>query len=63
MQQKHWLLRQLLPLTEDAANQVDKYYQMRLEALKSVDKHVGTMMQHLEQSGQLKNSVIMYTSD
>jgi N-acetylglucosamine-6-sulfatase len=63
MQQKHWLLRQLLPLTEDTADQVDKYYQMRLEALKSVDKHVGTMMQHLEQSGQVENSVIMYTSD
>lgn len=48
MQQKHWLLRQLHPLSEHTAEMVDKYYQMRLEALKSIDLHVAEMVQKLQ---------------
>lgn len=63
MQQKHWLLRQLHPISESTAVQVDKYYQMRLEALKSIDVHVAEMFGQLHDSNQLDHTVILYTSD
>lgn len=63
MQQKHWLLRQLHPMSEATAAAVDRYYQMRLEALKSIDLHVAEMVEQLEDSSQLDHTVIMYTSD
>lgn len=63
MQQKHWLLRQLHPISESNAALVDKYYQMRLEALKSIDLHVAEMFQQLEASNQLDHTVTLYTSD
>ena len=62
-QQKHWLLRQLRPLSKETATEVDKYYQMRLEALKSVDQHVEKLISKLETRGQIDNTVVMYTSD
>ena len=63
MQQKHWLLRQLLPMTKNTADKVDYYYRRRLEALKSVDEHVGLMVDKLDHLGRLEDTVIMYTSD
>lgn len=63
MQQKHWLLRQLHPISNSTAAEVDHYYQMRLEALKSIDKHVAEMVKQLETMNQLDATVILYTSD
>ena len=62
-QQKHWLLRQLRSLSKETSAEVDKYYQMRLEALKSVDQHVEKLISKLESRGQIDNTVVMYTSD
>jgi N-acetylglucosamine-6-sulfatase len=59
MLQKHWLLRQLHPMQPDIADQVDKYYQMRLEALKSIDRNVAEIMDALDDD----RTVILYTSD
>lgn len=63
MRQKHWLMRQLLPMTRKTEKQVEKYYQMRLEALKSIDQHVEDMVTQLETLQQLEKTVILYTSD
>jgi N-acetylglucosamine-6-sulfatase len=62
-QQKHWLMRQLKPLTNETAAEVDLYYQRRLETLKSVDDHVAKLISKLDQRNQLGNTVILYTSD
>ena len=62
-QQKHWLIRQLHPLSNKTANAVNRYYQMRLETLKSIDEHTKTLVETLEEQKQLHNTVIMYTSD
>jgi N-acetylglucosamine-6-sulfatase len=61
MQQKHWLLRQLQPLNATTAAQVDLYYQKRLEALLSVDEHVGLLMKKVEDV--LNHTLVLYTSD
>lgn len=64
MQQKHWLLRQLHPISPEVADQVVKFYQMRLEALKSIDAHVAEMMQALDTTTEgSNNTVVLYTSD
>ncbi len=63
MQQKHWIMRQLHPISEATAALVDKYYQQRLEALKSIDLHVAEMVQQLQNTDQLDRTVILYTSD
>jgi N-acetylglucosamine-6-sulfatase len=52
-----------LPLTNKTASVADLHYRRRLEALKSVDQHVGELVQKLEGLGQLDDTVIMYTSD
>lgn len=43
-QQKHWFLRQLPPISDAIADQVDKYYQRRLESLKSIDQNVAELI-------------------
>jgi N-acetylglucosamine-6-sulfatase len=62
-QQKHWLIRQLKPISTKTAVEVDGYYQRRLETLKSVDDHVSKMVAKLEACDQIDNTVILYTSD
>eukprot|EP00980_Cylindrotheca_fusiformis_P018533 scaffold6130_cov131-Cylindrotheca_fusiformis.AAC.7 len=61
--QKHWLIRQLKPMSNETAAEVDLYYQRRLETLKSVDDHVAKLISKLEQHQQLEDSFILYTSD
>ena len=63
MQQKHWIMRQLHPINAETASSVDRYYQMRLEALKSVDSHVAEMVETLQSDSQLDHTVILYSSD
>lgn len=63
MNDKHWLLRELHPLSERTAAQVDQYYQARLEALKTVDEHVRAMVWKLEELGALQDTLIIFTSD
>ena len=76
MQQKHWLMRQFPPIQPSIATQVNKYYQMRLESLKSIDVHVAELVKVLQNKGNNNNNnnnnnnstlldrtVILYTSD
>ena len=63
IQQKHWLIRQLAPIDDVKEKLIDTTYQNRLEALLSVDEHIGQIVGLLEELGELDNSVIMYTSD
>mmetsp|Transcript_40563 Transcript_40563/g.97973 ORF Transcript_40563/g.97973 Transcript_40563/m.97973 type:complete len:487 (-) Transcript_40563:161-1621(-) len=60
-EQKHWLLRQLQPISNSTAAEVDVYYQRRLETLKSVDDHIDKIMSKLDRKGQ--DPVVVYTSD
>ena len=53
MQQKHWLMRQLPPITDNLkTEQIDTVYHQRLEALLSVDDHVGQLRKVLLQNQQ-----------
>mmetsp|Transcript_34422 Transcript_34422/g.75350 ORF Transcript_34422/g.75350 Transcript_34422/m.75350 type:complete len:564 (-) Transcript_34422:1057-2748(-) len=63
MQQKHWMLRQLLPIDNITESLIDTTYQHRLEALLSVDDHIGQIARLLEAKGELDNTIIIYTSD
>jgi N-acetylglucosamine-6-sulfatase len=65
MKQKHWLLRQLHPIQPEVQRQVENYYQMRLEALKSIDVHVAEMMNALDtlDDDSKDRTVVLYTSD
>jgi N-acetylglucosamine-6-sulfatase len=63
MQQKHWLPRQLGPLSEETAAKVDKIYHRQLEALKSVNQHVKELVHRLDHQGQLDDTFILYTSN
>lgn len=63
IQQKHWLIRQLLPIDDDTEKFIDTTYQNRLEALLSVDDHIGQIVRLLGELGKLDNTIIMYTSD
>ena len=63
MQKKHWMLRQLLPIDKITENLIDITFEHRLEALLSVDDHIGQIVRLLEAKGELNNTVIMYTSD
>jgi len=63
MQQKHWLLRQLMPIDNNTEKLIDITFEHRLEALLSVDSHVGKIFELLEEKEELDNTIIIYTSD
>lgn len=64
MQQKHWLLRQLPPITEtEKSNSIDVAYHRRLETLLTVDDHVGRLHTLLASLGQWERTVALFTSD
>jgi N-acetylglucosamine-6-sulfatase len=44
-------------------NRIDNNYQRRLETLLSVDEHIHLIVDFLESTGTLENTVIIYTSD
>jgi N-acetylglucosamine-6-sulfatase len=62
-QDKHWLIRQLQPISYETSQQMDQYYHNRLEALLTIDQHVNSMITILEHNQQLDNTFIIYTSD
>mmetsp|Transcript_7740 Transcript_7740/g.19219 ORF Transcript_7740/g.19219 Transcript_7740/m.19219 type:complete len:384 (-) Transcript_7740:2750-3901(-) len=61
--QKHWMMRRLAPIDEKSEKWIDDHYQMRSEALQSVDRHIELFVKKLEEAGQLDNTIIIYTSD
>ncbi|KAI9483817.1 MAG: alkaline-phosphatase-like protein [Benjaminiella poitrasii] len=55
--------KSLEKLNETLVEELDEYYRNRLRALQSVDEIVGTIFKELEQSGQLNNTYVFYSSD
>ena len=56
-------LRNLPSLTAAHSTGIDNLYQARLESLQAVDEMVARLVNTLEQTGQLENTYIIYTSD
>jgi N-acetylglucosamine-6-sulfatase len=50
-------------LTETHIGQITSYYRQRLAAMLSVDDLVGTVMTALEETGEIDNTVVFFTSD
>ena len=64
MMQKHWLMRQLTPITEQEKKEhIDLSYHRRLETLLTVDEHVGQLHSLLSILGIWDHTVALYTSD
>jgi N-acetylglucosamine-6-sulfatase len=64
--QKHWIMRQLQPLTVETENVIDDYYRMRLDALVTVDMHVRALVETLSttsSSGRTPDSKDMVEED
>ncbi len=57
------LLRDLPVLTDSQIANLTTLYRRRLESLQSIDDLVETIVQALDQAGQLANSYIVYSSD
>ncbi len=51
------------PLSEANKAQITSYYRDRLAAMLSVDDLVGTVMSTLEETGEIDNTVVFFTSD
>ncbi|WP_084258840.1 sulfatase family protein [Microtetraspora malaysiensis] len=56
-------LREKPPLTPKAVRRIDELHRDRLRAMLGVDDMVGSLVSTLEQSGQLANTYIFFTSD
>lgn len=61
--QKHWMMRRLAPIDAESEAEIDTRYQMRSEALQSIDRQIEVFVQALGKAGQLDNTIILYTSD
>lgn len=61
LSEKHWVMRQLSPVTNPAA--IDQDFSQRWESLLSVDDHVEMIVKALEDTGRLDNTYIFFTSD
>jgi N-acetylglucosamine-6-sulfatase len=61
--QKHWLIRQLQPISTNTSQHMDEYYHNRIEALLTIDEHVQEMVDTLQRNQQLDHTLIIYTSD
>ena len=62
-QQKHWLLRQLGIITNRTAHRIDNIYRNRLRALKTVDNHVGKLVDLLGGGGGVTNNTAAAEAD
>lgn len=60
---KHYLLREIIPLDEGHANVSDVFFQRRLSVLRSVDDMVSRFVDKLQAAGEYNNTYFIYTSD
>jgi N-acetylglucosamine-6-sulfatase len=51
------------PLTQRQIDQVDRWYQKRIESLQAVDEGVARIIQTLEETGELDNTYVVFTAD
>lgn len=56
-------VRNLGPLSQTEQDSLDVFYQRRLESLQSVDRDVQAVLQALEDTGRLTNTIVVFTSD
>eukprot|EP00912_Choanoflagellata_sp_UC4_P000617 UC4_evm9s379 len=60
---KHWLLRQIVPMDEAHANTSDIYFARRWSVLRSVDDMVEKLFAFLRERNVLDNTFFLYTGD
>ncbi|XP_061423362.1 N-acetylglucosamine-6-sulfatase [Lethenteron reissneri] len=61
---KHWLIRQArTPMANTSIAYLDKIFRKRWQTLLSVDDLVEKVVKKLEETGDLKNTYILFTSD
>lgn len=63
MQQKQWLMRQQAPIDDQIAQNIDKTFEMRWEALVDVDDHIKAFIERIEAAGELDNTYVIFASD
>ena len=56
-------MRELAPLSDEEIAQIDEFRLDQLQALPALDRAIESMLDHLEASGQLDNTLIIYLSD
>ncbi|HEX3529591.1 MAG TPA: sulfatase-like hydrolase/transferase [Thermoanaerobaculia bacterium] len=56
-------VRNLPLLTPELIDAIDHLYRLRLQSLQAVDEAVGSIVQLLEATGQMRNTYIIFTSD
>jgi arylsulfatase A-like enzyme len=57
------LIRDLPPLTAEQIEAIDSHYRARLRSLQAVDDLVESVIKTLEETGQLDNTYVIYSSD
>jgi N-acetylglucosamine-6-sulfatase len=50
-------------ISDEEASDIDDYYRQRLESMMAVDEMIGSLVQDLEDTGELDNTFIFFTSD
>jgi len=60
---KHWLVSASKKLSNQTLLKLDEYFRLRWESLLAVDELVGDVVRNLDNSKQLENTYIIYTSD
>lgn len=60
---KPTILRTRPPLTASQIDQIDLLYRARLRSLQAIDDMVETLVTTLDETGQLENTYVVYTSD
>ncbi|MDQ3911355.1 MAG: sulfatase [Actinomycetota bacterium] len=56
-------IQDLGALTEKQSSRIDDHYEERLESMLAVDEMVGSLVEELEDTGELENTYIFFTSD
>jgi N-acetylglucosamine-6-sulfatase len=56
-------IRDAESVSEEQVSNIDDYYKQRLESMLAVDEMVASLVQELEEAGELENTYIFFTSD
>ncbi|XP_073828460.1 N-acetylglucosamine-6-sulfatase-like [Musca autumnalis] len=61
--EKHWLVAASKEIPDDTLNLMDSYFEQRWESLLAVDELVASVIHKLQQTGDLENTYVIYSSD